>query len=145
MARTCIGIDLGSRNLRFVAGTVKGTVFTITKIAQTEVPISEDPESATLAALTELASELGDKVKKSAKGARFGVSGKELIIRYTQVPPVPLWRLRLLMDFEVREMAQQAGDALASDYNLISLPNAGEGEDTVLVAVCKESFLASRF
>jgi type IV pilus assembly protein PilM len=144
MAKTCVGIDLGSRNLRFVAGTMKGTVFTLTKIAQVEVPISDDPETATLGALPELASELGEKVRKQAGGGRFGVSGKELIIRYTQVPPVPLWRLRLLMDFEVREMAQQAGDSLASDYNLITLPNA-DAEETVLVAVCKESFLAGRF
>ena len=136
MGRNCIGIDLGARNLRLVAGTVKGSVFTVTKIAQAEVRPSDDPETAILAALPDLAAELGDKLKKNARGARFGLSGKELIIRYTQVPPVPLWRLRLLMDFEVREMAQQAGDALASDYNLVTLPNA-TGEDTVLVAVCK--------
>ena len=97
-----------------VAGTIKGTVFTITKIAQTEVPLSDDPETAILAALPDLASELGEKVKKNAKGARFGLSGKELIIRYTQVPPVPLWRLRLLMEFEVREMAA-AGRRLARE------------------------------
>jgi type IV pilus assembly protein PilM len=145
MARTCTGIDLGSRNLRLVAGTIKGTVFTLTKVAQEEVPLSDDGEAATLGALPALGGDLGDKFRKGAKGARFGVSGKELIIRYTQVPPVPLWRLRLLMDFEVREMAQQAGDALASDYNLVTLPNAGGGEDTVLVAVCKETFLAARF
>ncbi len=144
MARTCIGIDLGSRNLRYVAGTIKGTVFSLTKVCQIEVKLSDDPEGAILAALPELKAELGEKVLKASRGARFGLSGKELIIRYTTVPPVPLWRLRLLMDFEVREMAQQAGDTLASDYNLVTLPNA-TGEDTVLVAVCKESFLAARF
>jgi type IV pilus assembly protein PilM len=145
MARTCIGLDLGSRNLRLVAGTIKGTVFTVTKIAQAEVKLGDDPEAAILAALPDLKAALGEKLAKKAGGARFGVSGKELIIRYTQVPPVPLWRLRLLMDFEVKEMAAQAGDSLASDYNLVTLPNAGQGEDTVLVAVCKESFLAARF
>jgi type IV pilus assembly protein PilM len=145
MARTLIGIDLGSRNLRLVAGTIKGTVFTITKIAQAEVKLGDDPEAAILAALPDLAAELDDKFRKKAGGARFGLSGKELIIRYTQVPPVPLWRLRLLMDFEVKEMAAQAGDSLASDYNLVTLPNAAQGDDTVLVAVCKESFLAARF
>jgi type IV pilus assembly protein PilM len=145
MARTFVGIDLGSRNVRYVAGTLKGTVFTLTKVSQAEVRLSDDPESAILAALPELAEELGDKARKASKGARFGLSGKELIIRYTQVPPVPTWRLRLLMDFEVREMAAQAGDTLASDYNLVTLPNAGDAEDTVLVAVCKESFLKARF
>ncbi len=140
-----VGIDLGSRNVRLVAGTVKGTIFTLDRVISVPVQHSDNLESATLDALSQAASEWGSKSLPKLAGGRFGLSGKELIVRYTQIPQVPLWRLRLLMDFEVREMANQVGDTLASDYNLVSLPNAPEGEDTVLVAVCKETFLQARF
>lgn len=144
MSRTCIGIDLGSRRVRAVLGEKRGALFVVKRAVEIEVPHADDPETATLAALGELRRSFGKELKTGA-GARFGLSGKDLIVRYTTVPPVPLWRLRLLMDFEVREMAQQAGGSLASDYNLVSPPEAKDGEETVLVAVCKETFLDARF
>ncbi len=144
MSKTCIGIDLGSRRVRAVIGEKRGALFVVKRAVEAKVPYGDDPEAATLAALGELKASL-TKELKGASGARFGLSGKDLIVRYTTVPPVPLWRLRLLMEFEVREMSQQAGGALASDYNLVSPPEAKDGEETVLVAVCKESFLDGRF
>jgi type IV pilus assembly protein PilM len=144
VSKTCIGIDLGSRRVRAVVGEKRGALFVVRRAAEAKVPHGDDPEAATLAALRDLKTSLAAELKGAA-GARFGLSGKDLIVRYTTVPPVPLWRLRLLMDFEVREMAQQAGGALASDYNLVSPPDAKDGEETVLVAVCKESFLDARF
>jgi type IV pilus assembly protein PilM len=144
VGKTCIGIDLGSRRVRAVVGEKRGALFVVKRAIEAKVPYADDAEAATLAALAEIKAALGKELKDGS-GARFGLSGKDLIVRYTTVPPVPLWRLRLLMDFEVREMAQQAGGALASDYNLVSPPEAKDGEETVLVAVCKETFLGGRF
>ena len=134
-----VGIDLGSRAIKVIAGEMKGPLFSVQRAFSIPVEMSGDPEESLLAAVGGLKEYLG-----KAPGARFSLSGKELIIRYTQVPPVPTWRLRLLMDFEVREMAHQAGEPLASDYNLVSVPGKGGGEETVLVAVVKERFLAAR-
>jgi type IV pilus assembly protein PilM len=144
VSRTCVGIDLGARRVRAIVGEKRGALFVVKRAIQVDVPHADDPEAATLAAVAQVRAELG-KEFKGGPGARFGLSGKDLIVRYTTVPPVPLWRLRLLMEFEVREMAQQAGGALASDYNLVSPPEAKDGEETVLVAVVKETFLDSRF
>ncbi|HYC77699.1 MAG TPA: pilus assembly protein PilM [Planctomycetota bacterium] len=144
MSKSSLGIDLGSRRVRAVLGEKRGPVFVLKRAITVEVPFADDPEAGVLAAASEVKARLGKELKAAA-GARFGLSGKDLIIRYTTVPPVPLWRLRLLMDFEVREMSAAAGGALASDYNLVTLPDAKDGEETVLVAVCKESFLDARY
>ena len=134
-----VGIDLGARAIKVVAGKAKGPIFEVQRAFSIPVSLEGDPEAAVLDAVRALKSELG-----KAPGARFGLSGKELIIRYTKVPPVPLWRLKLLMEFEVREMSEQAGEPLACDYNLVQIPDQGEDDETVLVAVVKEHFLNAR-
>ncbi|MAG57288.1 MAG: hypothetical protein CMJ83_13425 [Planctomycetes bacterium] len=134
-----VGIDLGSRALKVIAGRAKGPIFELHRAFTVPVAMDGEVEAGILDALGALKAELG-----KAPGARFGVSGKELIIRYTKVPPVPLWRLKLLMDFEVREMAEQAGDELACDYNIVTVPGSEADDETVLVAVVKEPFLAAR-
>lgn len=133
------GIDLGARAIKVVAGKSKGPIFEVQRAFSVPVALDGDPEANVLDAVSTLKAELG-----KAPGARFGLSGKELIIRYTKVPPVPLWRLKLLMDFEVREMAEQAGEPLACDYNLVHIPGSDADDETVLVAVVKEHFLAAR-
>ncbi len=134
MARL-IGIDLGSRTVRAVVAVQRGPVLELQRAV--EIPCAEGEEDSILAATAGLTA-LG-----KAPGARFSVSGKDVIIRYTQVPPVAPWRVRLLMDLEVKEMAHQAGSPLAADYNLVG---AGTRDtETVLVAVVREHFLDARF
>jgi type IV pilus assembly protein PilM len=144
MSGNVIGVDLGTRHVRVVVGEKRGAIFVLKRAVQIDVPHSDDPESGALAALKDARAALGKEMKSTA-GARFGLSGKDLIVRYTSVPRVPIWRLRLLMEFEVGEMSRQAGGALASDYNLVSPPDAKDAEETVLVAVCKETFLDARY
>ena len=134
-----VGIDPGASAVKVVVGKAKGPIFELHRAFSIPIEDRDGGEASVLEALGQLKSDLS-----KAPGARFGVSGKELIIRYTKVPPVPLWRLKLLMDFEVREMAEQAGNSLASDYNLITNPSADAGEETLLVAVVKEEFLNAR-
>ena len=70
-----------------------------------------------------------------------GLSGRELILRYVRVPQVPDWQLAKLMDFEVDEISGQAGGSLSADYNLLPVANEMTGEDTVLLALAKDSHL----
>ena len=52
-----------------------------------------------------------------AKGAALvGVSGRDLIMRYTHVPPVPDWRLEMLMNFEIQEVSEQSGGDVSAAY-----------------------------
>ena len=66
-----------------------------------------------------------------------------MIIRYTHVPPVPDWRLKLLMQFEINEVSSQSGGEVAADYRRLNLPVEG-GEETVLVSLARNTWLSPR-
>ncbi len=133
-----IGIDPGAYSVKVVGGRMSGPLFSMTHLTAIDVDPSDDREQAIC---QEIALAAHDARKLKGK-ARIGITGRDLMIRYTTVPPVPLWRLRLLMDFEVQEMASQAGDGLTADYNL--LDSSESSDETVLVSLVKDRFLNAR-
>ena len=76
-------------------------------------------------------------------GVVAGLAGRDMTLRYTQVPPAPDWQIRNLMALEIEDLANQSGDVLSADYNL--LPVVGEEVDgeTVLMALAREEALDS--
>lgn len=74
-------------------------------------------------------------------GACCGLAGRDMTLRYSQVPPTPDWQLRNLMDLEIQDLAQQSGGALSADYNLLPPVDAEAGVDTVLLALAKDEAL----
>ena len=95
MANAGIGVTIGSHTLRAVAVRKKGDAWVVTKaVAQRAEEGMRADAGRILAA-------------KGVRGApvTLGLAGKDVIIRYNQVPPVPEWRLRNLMKFEVLELA----------------------------------------
>jgi type IV pilus assembly protein PilM len=133
MATSATGIDLGTRAIRLLQGKRKGAAFVPTRFVQYHH--SERPSDA-------LASMLREN-KLSAKGARIGLTGKDTILRFSQVPRLTDVQLRNLMKFEIDELAQQAGGNLASDFNLLPIPPSMTGDDTVLVALARNESLES--
>jgi type IV pilus assembly protein PilM len=59
------------------------------------------------------------------------------------VPPVPDWRLKLLMQFEINEVSGQSGGQVAADYRRLKLPVEAD-EETVLVALARNTWLQPR-
>lgn len=75
------------------------------------------------------------------KGVVAGLAGRDMTLRYTQVPPSPDWQLRSLMDLEIQDIAGQSGGELSADYNLLS-PGSDQAEmDTVLLALARNDAL----
>ncbi|MFN6195421.1 MAG: pilus assembly protein PilM [Planctomycetota bacterium] len=74
-------------------------------------------------------------------GAICGLTGRDMMLRYSQVPPTPDWQLRNLMDLEIADLSQQSGGALSADYNLMPTQDADAGVDTVLLALAKDEAL----
>src|SRR5688572_6549605 len=70
-----------------------------------------------------------------------GLAGRDMTLRYSQVPPTPDWQLRNLMDLEIQDLAQQSGGSLSADYNLLPSPDPEAGVDTVLLALAKDEAL----
>ncbi len=87
---------------------------------------------------------LDDRASSPIGKVTVGLSGRDLTLKYSKVPAVPDWQLAKLMDFEVQEIAGQAGESLASDYNLLPASEDLSGEDTILLALAKTSVLEER-
>ncbi len=133
MASSGIGIVIGGHTVRGLCVRRKGDAYVVTKV----VAASADEVSVADAGRF-LAS-------KGLKGApvTLGLSGKDVIIRYNQVPPVPEWRLKNLMKFEVLEVSGQSGGEVSADYRKLNLPDPDgtRGEDTVLVCLARNPYL----
>ena len=130
MARQVTGVDVGTRTASFLKGFYKGNTFHATGFHLSEGS-GDSPES------TWDATELDFK----PQGAKVGITGREMNLRYTRVPRVPDWQLRRLMRFEVEEVGGSSGVEVASDFNLLpDLPEV-DGEDVVLLAMAREDLL----
>lgn len=129
MSARALGLDVGEEVTRWVAGRVRKGAFEIVHAG--EAP-TEDLAVALKAA--------------GLRGWRAvaGLTGRDMILRTTQVPPVPDWQLRELMQLEIAEVAEHAGDDLCADHGL--LPGAARhgDQDYALLALVREPLLEER-
>jgi len=134
MASQAIGIDIGTHAVKVAVLQRKGATTRALRLFR-----------ATLAGDEDMVRAQGALARAGIKGGPglVGITGRDLIIRYTHVPPVPDWRLKLLMQFEINEVSGQSGGEVASDYRRIHLPTEAD-EDTVLVALTRDTWLKPR-
>jgi Tfp pilus assembly PilM family ATPase len=140
LERRAVGIDLGARSVKAVDLRVSGQGVTVARALRVER--SELPGG-----LEELGRGLRERLGREripAKGVVLGISGPDTMVRYTRVPPVPSWRLKVLMDFEVGEMTEKTGEPLASGFQLLQLPREAEEDQTILIGLVKEKALSER-
>ncbi len=129
MTSRVVGLDLGGDTARLVeARLVKGAV-EIHRAAA--VPVEE--LGATVAAL-----------RLSGAPVACGVTGRDMILRTTAVPPVPLWQVREHLAFEVDDIAEQSGDALRADFHLLDGVSAALDEDQALLALVRSAVVDER-
>jgi type IV pilus assembly protein PilM len=139
-----IGIDIGGGHVRVVQLEKRSGAYAVT--AALKFFVSDIPDEDYNIDL-ETASAISGALREAgldAKNRIIGISGKDLILRYTEVPPVPDWRLRMIMDFEINEMAGRAGGDLSADFQLLNVPQNEAGNFTVMVALAKNMFLDHR-
>jgi Tfp pilus assembly PilM family ATPase len=130
MARSMTGVDVGSRTSVVLRGHPKGNTFAVTGFWAGSFAASSAAEAWRAA-----------RPPFKPGATCVGLSGREVNIRYTQVPRLPDWQLKKLMRFEALEIGGQAGTEMASDFNVLpELPEI-EGEDVVLLAMARESLL----
>ncbi len=133
MANTGLGVTIGSYALRAVRLRRKGEGYVVQRVFTDR--LNEETRPVAGRALA----------RRGIKGApaTVGLTGRDVIIRYSQVPPVPEWRLRNLMKYEVDEVGSQSGGHVSADYHKLELPDP-EGtrdEDTILVALARNTYL----
>lgn len=125
MAGKSTAIDIGSHSAKALSVKVGKHGVQVTGFSA--VPASEG--------LADLGSEV------SLKGVTCGLSGGDMNLRYSQVPPTPDWQLRNLMDLEIQDLAQQSGGELSADYNLLPMADPEGGVDTVMLALARDEAL----
>jgi type IV pilus assembly protein PilM len=134
MANQAIGIDIGTHAVKIAVLQRKGAVTRALRLYRATLAGDEDPVRVRGAL---------SRAGISGGPALIGVTGRDLIVRYTHVPPVPDWRLKLLMQFEINEVSGQSGGEVAADYRRLDLPVEGD-EDTVLVSLARNTYLHPR-
>jgi len=135
-----VGIDIGSEALKglVLSATGRGPMEVL---AAGTLPLGdlghmEDSQDKTLA--------LGEKLRQLVKSAnlrgsyhKVGASGKATSLRYLQVPPVPPWRLDMLVKYEVEERVADK-ETNTYDYQILDIPEAA-GQYTVMIGMLKEA------
>ncbi len=134
---TGVGVTVGSSSLRAMAVRRKGPLWQVTAATAGGLAAGDDA--------ARVAEARGALAAASLRGeALAGLTGKDLIVRYTHVPRVPDWRLEMLMRFEIQEVSEQSGGDVAADWALLSLPAAAGSDQTVLVALARNAHLRPR-
>ena len=134
MASQAIGIDIGTHAVKIAWLQKKGATTRAVRLFR-----------ATIAGDEDFARVQGAIARAGIRGGPglIGITGRDLIVRYTHVPPVPDWRLKLLMQFEINEVSGQSGGDVAADYGRLKLPLDSD-EETVLVALARDVWLRPR-
>jgi len=130
MANIGIGLDIGADSTKVVVGRMNRDLFVPIKAAI--LPKSENSSYV----LAPFLNGLG-----ISGNAILGITGKDMIIRYTQTPPMPDWQLKQVMDFEIQDLASQSGGGLSADFNRLDIVSSLSEDDTVLLTLIKDDRL----
>ena len=125
MASKATAVDIGSHSIKVLVAQVGKHGVSLLRFGG--VPAADGHPSLADAAIP-------------LKDTTCGLAGRDMTLRYSQVPPTPDWQLRNLMDLEIQDLAQQSGGALSADYNLLPIED-DSGSDTVLLALAKDEAL----
>ncbi|MBK9384113.1 MAG: pilus assembly protein PilM [Planctomycetes bacterium] len=131
MAKLATGIDVGTTAVRIVQGYDKKGVFTLSGFVSS--PRQGEPATEALIAALD-----GARVKPAA--ARIGVTGRDAMFRYLQIPDTGDAQLKKFVDFEVSELNEQSGGDIVGGFNLLHPPSLSD-ELTVGIALTKASLL----
>ncbi len=126
MASKAVAIDPGSHSIRVVAIKDGKTGLALTRFVAF-------PAKEKAAGLVNTGIPL--------KATVCGLAGRDMTLRYTQVPPSPDWQLRNLMELEIQELSSQSGDQLSADYNLLPVVTEDADSETVLMALARNEAL----
>jgi type IV pilus assembly protein PilM len=139
--KSAVAIDLGSHAVRVLEVSVseKGVhVHRALSIARSELA-EEGIEPGDHAGLASALRSRMAEARISPRGVVLGIGGQDSMMRYTRIPPVPAWRLKVIMDYEVNEVAEKIGEPLASDYRVLELPREADEDQTILMGLAKET------
>ena len=135
---SAIGIDIGRASATAVCLRRRGSSLAVERIVRLSLDELRE-EGVDADSPSELAVAVAQRLKPrgiSPSGANLGVSGKDAIIRYAHFPPMPPWRLSLVMKYDIADTADKTGAALSSDWRTVAIGD--DGGSVILVAMAKD-------
>lgn len=134
--KTGVGIVLGSDAVTVAALQRRGGSLALSfyrHLPLEALGAGQDPSAQRLAqALCARLAREGLRLRE----VRLGVSGRDAIVRYSHLPPMPDWRLKLLMEMEIADVAERTGEPLSADHYVL---RSGPEGSLVLVALAKDA------
>lgn len=138
--KTAAAIDLGAQNVKAVLLSVTDSGVRVERAlymdrAELEADGLEKGNVEQLARM--VAARLSDQGIPT-KGLALGIASADCMLRYTRIPPMPAWRLKSVIDYEVKEVAEKIGEPLASGFRPLAIAREADEEQTVLIGLAKE-------
>jgi type IV pilus assembly protein PilM len=140
LTRSAVGIDLGAHAIKIVnlrvsaaGAAAMGALLLERRALAAAGLVPGDPASLARILRAHLS-----QARIPARGVVLGIGGQDAVLRYTRTPPVPAWRLKVIMDYEFGGFAERIGEPLASDFRLLPLVRELEEDQTILIAHAKE-------
>jgi type IV pilus assembly protein PilM len=133
-----IGIDIGRASATAVAIRKKGGSLALERVVRVSLDelqgqgVDTDDAKAVARALAPRFLARG----LNPRGGNLGVSGKDAIIRYAHLPPMPSWRMALVMRYDIQDVEEKTGAPLSADWRVVG--SADDGGSLVLVAMAKD-------
>src|SRR5581483_11143417 len=139
---TAIGLDIGRASATAVAIKKRGGSLFLERVVRVsldelrEQGVDTDQPAEIARALAPRFAARG----VNPRGGNLGVSGKDAIIRYAHLPPMPPWRLALVMRYDITDVEEKTGAPLSADWRVVgSSPDELEGGGSlVLIAMAKD-------
>src|SRR4051794_2704597 len=117
---TGLGIDIGADSIKVVQARVSGSTVTVTgaiKISRAGSVVLDAPTEEQAGANL-IPPHLGSELKKAglSRSGTLGVSGREVVLKYLALPPMPPAKMRMAIDMEIGgKLTGKAREADAPD------------------------------
>ncbi len=143
LGRKVYGVDVGATSIKIACLAKSGSQITVADTVK--IPLSSEHAAGTdswlIAASQALAADLRARGMKLGSVV-LGVGGRDTILRYSQIPPVPDARLGLIMRYQINEIAGKTEEAISADYKMLPIKQDFSDDLTILIALAKEKYVS---
>ncbi len=137
-----LGIDVGSYALKTVRLRRKAGKLHVTGLGRAVFGYAQNGEnrSKAIAVLKRIAAETAD-----TRSTIAGITGRDVNLRFSHLPPVGLDRLDVMMEYEVMQIAGKSGGSVYSGYCGLDIPDKPFPEVPMLIGLGKNTYVDEKY
>lgn len=137
-----LGIDIGAYAVKAVRLKRKSGKIHVTGISRTVLGYAQNGENRgkAIGALKKIAREAND-----TRATVAGITGRDVNLRFSHLPPVGLDRLDVMMEYEVMQIAGKSGGSVYSGYCGLDIPDKPFAEVPMLVGLGKNTYVDEKY